>query len=562
MSVLTRSAAWQALERHASAMAGVHLRELFAADPDRFARFSLREGDLLLDYAKHRITEETIGLLLDLARDGDLEGWRARMFQGERINPTEHRPVLHVALRNRSNRPILADGHDVMPQVNAVLRRMRDFSERVRDGAWRGHTGAAVTDVVNIGIGGSDLGPFMVCEALKPYQRGGAQAAEDDSPHQRPLRPHFVSNVDGAHLLDTLAGLDPARTLFVVASKTFTTQETMTNAASARRWLVGALGDERAVAKHFVAVSTNAEAVAAFGIDRANMFEFWDWVGGRYSLWSAIGLPIALALGFARFEELLAGAHAMDEHFRTAPLERNMPVILGLLGIWYRDFLGACSHAVLPYDQHLHRLPAYLQQADMESNGKSVRRDGARVDYATGPIVWGEPGTNGQHAFYQLMHQGTELIPADFLAAAESLTPLGDHHDKLLANFFAQTEALAFGRTADEARAELAAAGLSGAALEALLPHKVFEGNRPSTSILYRRLDPATLGKLIALYEHKIFTQGVLWQINSFDQWGVELGKQLAQVILPELAGSEPIRSHDSSTNGLINHMKSLRTIN
>jgi glucose-6-phosphate isomerase len=546
MSGLTRSAAWRALERHADAMAGVHLRDLFAGDDDRFARFSLRLDDLLLDYAKNRVTEETLRLLRDLARQAELEAWRTRMFSGDKINTTEHRAVLHVALRNRSNRPILVDGRDVMPDVNAVLAKMRDFSERVRSGAWRGHTGEVVTDVVNIGIGGSDLGPHMACEALRPYQRPD-------------LRPHFVSNVDGAHLLDTLAPLDPARTLFVVASKTFTTQETMTNAASARTWLVEGLGDESAVARHFVAVSTSADAVAGFGIRVENMFEFWDWVGGRYSLWSAVGLPIALAVGFARFEQLLAGAHAMDEHFRTAPLERNMPVILALLGIWYRDFLGACSHAVLPYSQHLHRLPAYLQQADMESNGKSVRRDGERVDYATGPIVWGEPGTNGQHAFFQLLHQGTELVPADFLAAAESLTPLGDHHDKLLANFFAQTEALAFGKTADEARAELEREGLSGAELEALLPHKTFEGNRPTSSILFRRLDPATLGKLIALYEHKIFTQGVLWEINSFDQWGVELGKQLAKVILPQLAGAEPVTSHDSSTNGLITHMKALR---
>ena len=423
---------------------------------------------------------------------------------------------------------------------------MREFSEQVRSGAWRGYTGAAMTDIVHIGIGGSDLGPCMVCEALKPYQRPD-------------LRPHFVSNMDGAQLHDTLAPLEPARTLFVIASKTFTTQETMTNAASARAWLVERLGDDAAVAKHFVAVSTNAQAVAAFGIRTENMFEFWDWVGGRYSVWSAIGLPIALAVGFARFEELLAGAHTMDEHFRTTPLEHNMPVIMALLGIWYRDFIGACGHAVLPYSQHLHRLPAYLQQADMESNGKSVRRDGARADYATGPIVWGEAGTNGQHAFYQLLHQGTELVPADFLAAAESLTPLGDHHDKLLANFFAQTEALAFGKTADQVRGELESEGLSGAALAALVPHKVFEGNRPTNSILFRRLDPATLGKLIALYEHKIFTQGVLWDINSFDQWGVELGKQLAKVILPRLAGPEPVTSHDSSTDGLINHMKALR---
>jgi glucose-6-phosphate isomerase len=546
MSGLTRSAAWQALERHADALGGVHLRDLFASDHDRFARFSLRLDDLLLDYAKNRVTGDTMGLLLDLARAAGLEAWRTRMFSGDKINTTEGRAVLHVALRNRSNRPILVDGRDVMPDVNAVLAKMRDFSERVRSGVWGGHTGEVVTDIVNIGIGGSDLGPHMACEALKPYQRPD-------------LRPHFVSNVDGAHLLDTLAPLDPARTLFVIASKTFTTQETMTNAASARRWLVERLGDDAAVARHFVAVSTNAEAVAAFGIRTENMFEFWDWVGGRYSLWSAIGLPIALAVGFARFEELLAGAHAMDEHFRTAPLERNMPVILALLGIWYRDFLGACSHAVLPYSQHLHRLPAYLQQADMESNGKSTRRDGGRVDYATGPIVWGEPGTNGQHAFFQLLHQGTELVPADFLAAAESLIPLADHQDKLLANFLAQTEALAFGKTAEEARSELESEGSSGAALEALLPHKVFEGNRPSNSLLFRRLDPATLGKLIALYEHKIFTQGVLWEVNSFDQWGVELGKQLARVILTQLTGAEPAAGHDSSTDGLIAHVKALR---
>jgi glucose-6-phosphate isomerase len=546
MSALTGSAAWQALGRHAGAMASVHLRELFANDPERFACLSLRSDDLLLDFSKNRITDETLRLLLDLARQADVAGWRDRMFAGDRINTTEQRAVLHTALRNRSNRPVAVDGKDVMPAVNTVLAQMRDFSGRVREGAWRGHAGQTITDVVNLGIGGSDLGPLMVCEALRPYQRSD-------------LRPHFVSNVDGAHLVHTLEGLDPARTLFVVASKTFTTQETMTNAASARAWLVERLGDERAVGRHFVAVSTNAQAVAAFGIDPANMFVFWDWVGGRYSLWSAIGLPIALAVGFERFEELLAGGHAMDEHFRSAPLERNLPVILALLGVWYRNFLGAESHAVLPYDQHLHRLPAYLQQADMESNGKSVRRDGIPVDYATGPIIWGEPGTNGQHAFYQLVHQGTALIPADFLAAAESLTPLGDHHDKLLANFFAQPEALAFGKTALQAQAELEREGLTGAALAALLPHKVFPGNRPSNAILYRRLDPATLGRLIALYEHKIFIQGVLWNINSFDQWGVELGKQLAKAILPELAHATPIASHDSSTNGLINHLKALR---
>ncbi len=546
MSGLTSSAAWQALRHEAQAMGGAHLRDLFARDPQRFDRFSLRIDDFLLDYSKNRITEGTLRLLFDLARQSDLEAWRDRMFAGEKINATEGRAVLHVALRNRSRRRILVDGEDVMPAVNAVLARMRDFAQQLRDGTWKGHGGETITDVVNIGIGGSDLGPCMVCEALHPYQRAD-------------LRVHFVSNVDGAHLMDTLAGLNPARTLFIVASKTFTTQETMTNAGSARAWLTGGLGSQSAVSRHFVAVSTNAAAVQAFGIDPANMFVFWDWVGGRYSLWSAIGLPIAIAVGMERFGELLAGAHAMDEHFRGAPLERNMPVILALLGIWYRDFLGAASQAVLPYDQHLSRLPAYLQQADMESNGKSVRRDGTRVDYATGPIVWGEPGTNGQHAFYQLLHQGTELVPADFIVAAEASVPIGDHHDKLLANFLAQTEALAFGRTAEEACAELDAQGLEGNELTSLLPHKLFPGNRPTSSILYRRLTPATLGRLIALYEHKIFVQGIIWGINSFDQWGVELGKQLAKAILPELSGPAAIGSHDSSTNGLINAVKALR---
>ena len=537
--------AWRALADHAVALKAVHLRELFEKDPQRFDRFAIEDDGLLLDLSKNRITEETLGLLLDLARAVDVEGWRDRMFAGEAINVTEGRAVLHVALRNRSNRPISVDGEDVMPAVNSVLDQMRAFTERVRGGAWRGHDRQTITDIVNIGIGGSDLGPLMVTEALQPYGR------ED-------LRAHFVSNVDGAHLTHCLAKLDPARTLFVVASKTFSTQETMTNATSARSWLVEQSGDESAVSKHFVAVSTNGDAVASFGIDIANMFAFWDWVGGRYSLWSAIGLPIALAIGMNRFEELLEGAHAMDEHFRTAPLERNMPVLLGLVGIWYRNFFDAASHAVLPYDQHLHRLPAYLQQGDMESNGKTIRRDGTRVDYATGPIIWGEPGTNGQHAFYQLIHQGTELIPADFLAAASSQTPLGDHQEKLLANFLAQTEALAFGKTEDEARAELQAAGLGGDKLEALLPHKLFEGNRPTNSILYPKLTPHMLGRLVALYEHKIFIQGIVWNINSFDQWGVELGKQLANTILPELVGDREIDSHDSSTNGLINRIKRL----
>jgi glucose-6-phosphate isomerase len=538
MTALTRQPAWKALQEHAVSMAGRHLRALFQADTDRFDRYSFRLGDLLVDLSKQRIDDETLRRLLDLARAADVEGWRDRMFAGDRINSTENRAVLHTALRNRANRPVTVDGVDVMPGVNAVLAHMRDFTGRVRGGEWRGTSGETITDIVNLGIGGSDLGPLMACEALKPYQRAD-------------LRPHFVSNVDGAHLVHTLARLDPARTLFVIASKTFTTQETMANAASARDWLVEKLGGGADIARHFVAVSTNKEAVAAFGIDPANMFGFWDWVGGRYSMWSAIGLPIALGIGFERFEEMLDGAFAMDEHFRAAPLAENIPVLIALAGIWNHNFLGAASHAVLPYDQHLHRFPAYLQQADMESNGKSVTRDGERVDYATGPIIWGEPGTNGQHAFYQLIHQGTELISADFIAAAQSQTPLGDHHDMLLANCLAQTEALAFGKTAEEVRGEGTA--------EALAPHKVFDGNRPTTTILHDRLTPFALGRLVALYEHKIFVQGIVWNINSFDQWGVELGKQLAKVILPELGGDGAVVSHDSSTSGLIRHLRSRR---
>jgi glucose-6-phosphate isomerase len=545
MTALTTSPAWQTLQAHSETMGKWHLRELFAQDPQRFSRFSLQLGDLLLDYSKHRITADTMRLLVDLARFADIEGWRDKMFTGEKINSTENRAVLHVALRNRSGRSIVVDGSDVMPGIETVLVKMRHFSELVRSGTWRGSTGETITDVVNIGIGGSDLGPVMVCEALKPYQKPD-------------LRAHFVSNVDGAHLTHTLARLDPARTLFIVASKTFTTQETMTNAASARAWLTGVLGED-AVAKHFVAVSTNAAEVARFGMDTANMFEFWDWVGGRYSLWSAVGLPIVLAVGFERFRELLEGAHEMDEHFRSAPLEQNMPVIIGLLGVWYRNFLKASTLALLPYDQHLSRFAAYFQQGDMESNGKSVRRDGSRVDYGTGPVIWGEPGTNGQHAFFQLLHQGTELIPADFLAAVESQTPLGDHHEKLLANFLAQTEALAFGKTAGEVRDEIEKKEMPRATLEALLPHKVFEGNRPTTSLLYQKLTPHRLGSLIALYEHKIFVQGIIWGINSYDQWGVELGKELASRILPKLRGDETVPDHDSSTNGLISHVKRLR---
>ena len=547
MTVPTKTTAWHQLAAHFDAMKTRHMRDLFADDPDRFERFSLRFEDFLLDYSKNRITADTMRYLLDLARDMKVEHWRDRMFAGARLNNTEGRAVLHVALRNRSNRPILIDGKDVMPEVNAVLARMGGFAEQVRSGEWLGYTGRPITDVVNIGIGGSDLGPVMVCEALRPYG------------HER-LSMHFVSNVDGSQIAETLKRLDPETTLFVVASKTFTTQETLTNAHTARDWFLAKAGDVRCVAKHFVAVSTNREGVVAFGIDPQNMFEFWDWVGGRYSLWSAIGLPIVLYVGMGRFEELLAGAHAMDEHFRTEPLERNMPAILGVLGVWYNNFFGACSHAILPYDQYLHRFPAYLQQADMESNGKYVDRDGRRVGYQTGPIIWGEPGTNGQHAFYQLIHQGTKLVPADFIAAAESHNPLGAHHRILLSNYFAQPEALMRGRSYEEACAELEAQGVPEAERLARAPHMVFEGNRPTNSILYRQLTPRTLGSLIALYEHKIFVQGIIWHVNSYDQWGVELGKKLAKVILPELDGDEVVTGHDASTNGLINAYKSLHT--
>ncbi len=545
MSSITTSSAWQALEHHHKDIANVHMRELFARDPRRAERFSLRVGDMLLDYSKNRVTAETMDLLVALAREANLEGWRQRMFSGEMINNTEGRAVLHVALRNAPDQPIYVDDENVMPEVARVLDQMATFSEAVRDGGWRGATGARMTDVVNIGIGGSDLGPVMVTEALKPYQHPD-------------IAVHFVSNVDGTHIAETLKGLDPQTTLFIVASKTFTTQETLTNAETARAWLTDQLGDA-AVAKHFVALSTNTEKVTAFGIDPANMFAFWDWVGGRYSLWSAIGLPIAVAIGMDRFRELLAGGRAMDDHFRSAPLGANMPVVLALIGIWNANFLGAETYAVLPYDQYLHRLPAYLQQADMESNGKYVRRDGARVDYKTGPVLFGEPGTNGQHSFYQLIHQSTRLVPCDFIAPAQSQNPIGNHHPILLSNFFAQTEALMKGKTEAEARAELQAQGVEGEALEDLVGHKVFDGNRPTNSILVRKFDPHTLGMLIALYEHKIFSQGVIWGINSFDQWGVELGKQLAKEILPELASGEIVASHDSSTNALINAYKELR---
>jgi glucose-6-phosphate isomerase len=547
MSTLTESTAWKALQDHHREVASLHMRDLFKADPRRFEKFSLQWNDFLIDYSKNRITEKTMSLLFDLARSRDIKGWTGKMFSGEKINSTEHRAVLHIALRNRSNKPIIVEGSDVMPAVNKVLAHVREFSESVRSGSWKGYTGQPITDVVNIGIGGSDLGPVMITEALKPYG------------HSR-LSVHFVSNVDGTHVAETVKKLNPETTLFIISSKTFTTQETIVNAESAKKWFLDHAKDSSAVAKHFVAVSTNAKAVTAFGIDTRNMFEFWDWVGGRYSLWSAIGLSIALFIGMDGFEELLSGAHEMDEHFLSAPYEHNIPVILGLLGVWYNNFFGSESHAIIPYDQYLHRFAAYLQQGDMESNGKGVTRDGTGVDYSTGPIIWGEPGTNGQHAFFQLIHQGTKLIPVDFLAPVQSHNPLGNHHPILLSNFFAQTEALMQGKTAEMARRELEAAGVAGEELSKLLPHKVFPGNRPTNSILIKKLTPRTLGSLVAMYELKIFVQGVIWNVNSFDQWGVELGKQLAKAILPELAGEGAVTTHDSSTNGLIRFYKQWRS--
>jgi len=540
---LTETAPWKALEAHYGEIRDVHMRELFAADPDRFSRFSLEIGDLLFDYSKNRIDQTTIRLLCGLARASGVGEAAHAMYSGEKVNWTEDRAVLHVALRNRANTPILVDGEDVMPRVGAVLEKMRDFSEAVRSGGWLGFTGRPIKAVVNIGIGGSDLGPAMICEALTPYC---------DGPRVR-----FISNVDATDFVEKTRGLDPAETLFVVASKTFTTSETMTNAHTARRWLVDALGDEAAVARHFVALSTNREAVEAFGIAPESIFEFWDWVGGRYSSWSAIGLTVALAVGFDRFVELLDGAYAVDRHFIEVPLEENIPVLMAMLGIWYRDFFGASTKAVLPYDQYLRRFPAYLQQADMESNGKSVDRDGCRVDYATGPVIWGEAGTNGQHAFYQLIHQGTELVPCDFIGVINSHNPIGDHQQKLVANCFAQTEALMRGRTADEVEAELRLRGLDDEEIQALVPHKVFDGNRPTNTIVLDRVTPRSLGMLIALYEHQIFVQGVVWRVNSFDQWGVELGKVLAGRILGEekklLEGEEvDLSHHDSSTRALI----------
>jgi len=539
---------WRDLQKHYTTMQGVHLRTLFADDPARGERMTAEAAGVYLDYSKNRITDETLALLVKLAERSGLRARIDAMFYGEKINVTEDRAVLHVALRAPKGASIVVDGKNVVPEVHAVLDKMAAFADRVRGGQWTGHTGKRIRNVVNIGIGGSDLGPAMAYEALKHY-----------SDRAKTFR--FVSNVDGTDFVEATRDLDPAETLFIISSKTFTTLETMTNAHSARDWsLRGLGGDAKAVAKHFVAVSTNAEKVAEFGIDTANMFEFWDWVGGRYSLWSAIGLSIACVIGMDNFEELLAGGHDMDEHFRTAPLAENVPVLLGLLGVWYANFFDAQSHAILPYDQYMHRFAAYFQQGDMESNGKSVDRQGHLVDYTTGPVIWGEPGTNGQHAFYQLIHQGTKLVPCDFLAAVETHNPLGRHHELLLANFFAQPEALMRGLDENEARQELTAQGLTAERLEALLPHKVFPGNRPTSSLLYQKLDPRTLGGLIALYEHKIFVQGVIWQINSFDQWGVELGKVLAKRIGSELeAASEPALAHDGSTNTLIRRYRAAR---
>ena len=544
MTNLTQSAAWTALQKHQQSLENTTLRQLFDDDPKRFDKFSLTFNSILFDYSKNRITSETVALLLDLAKQADVFGNRNKMFAGDKINFTEQRAVLHTALRNQSNRPVIVEGQDVMPDVRAVLEKMKAFSKRVIDGDWKGYTGKPITDIVNIGIGGSDLGAVMVTEALKPYKTR--------------LNVHFVSNVDGTHIAETLKKLEPETTMFLVASKTFTTQETMTNAESAKAWFLKSAGSSD-VAKHFIALSTNQEKVEAFGIDPVNMFEFWDWVGGRYSLWSAIGLSIVLAIGYDNFQELLAGAFDADEHFRNAPPEQNIPLLMGLLGIWYNNFWDAESHAILPYDQYLHRFAAYLQQGDMESNGKGVDRDNLPVDYTTGPIIWGEPGTNGQHAFYQLIHQGTKLIPCDFLASVNSHNPLGDHHAKLLSNFLAQTEALMKGKTLDEAESELRASGLSEADVKRLAPSKVFPGNRPTNSFFLERLTPKTLGVLLAFYEHKIFVQGIVWNINSYDQMGVELGKQLAGVLLPQLQSAEPVTTHDSSTNGLIAFYKAKR---
>ncbi|HHF3788326.1 TPA: glucose-6-phosphate isomerase [Haemophilus influenzae] len=543
----THTQAWKFLEAHKAELSNTTIQDLFKQEKNRFDDYSLTfNNQILVDFSKNNINQTTLSLLRQLTQECALNSAKEAMFTGEKINRTENRAVLHTALRNRANTPVLVDGKDVMPEINAVLAKMKDFCQRIISGEWKGYTGKSISDVVNIGIGGSDLGPYMVTEALRPYKNH--------------LNMHFVSNVDGTHIAETLKKVNPETTLFLVASKTFTTQETMTNAQSARDWLLKAAKNESAVAKHFAALSTNAKDVEKFGIDTNNMFEFWDWVGGRYSLWSAIGLSIALSIGFENFEALLNGAHEMDKHFRSAPIEKNIPTTLALVGLWNSNFLGAQTEAILPYDQYLHRFAAYFQQGNMESNGKYVDRDGNVINnYQTGPIIWGEPGTNGQHAFYQLIHQGTTLIPCDFIAPAQSHNPLADHHNKLLSNFFAQTEALAFGKTKEEVEAEFIKAGKSLDDVKNIVPFKVFTGNKPTNSILVQKITPFTLGALIAMYEHKIFVQGVIFNIFSFDQWGVELGKQLANRILPELTDSEKVASHDSSTNGLINQFKAWR---
>jgi len=547
MSQINQLPIWQSLNQHKKDIESISLREMFKSDPNRFNQFHIQFNDLLLDYSKHRISKETISLLVKLAKEADVEGWRNRMFEGEKINSTEHRAVLHTALRNQNISPIISDGEDVMPKVKNVLKKMRRFSEEVRSGQWKGFTGKAITSVINIGIGGSDLGPAMVCQALKAYG-------------SKTITPYFVSNVDGADLSQALEKCNPETTLFVIASKTFTTQETMTNAFSARDWFLKAAKENQHIKKHFVALSTNQHAVSQFGIDTENMFEFWDWVGGRYSLWSAIGLSIALYIGMDGFEDLLKGGFEMDEHFKTAPIEQNIPMMMGLLGIWYINFFNFPTHAILAYDQGLSKLAPYLQQADMESNGKFINRDGEHIDFHTGPVIWGEVGTNGQHAFYQLLHQGTEIVPADFIMPIESQYALGkdgnEHHKILLSNFIAQTQSLMLGKTYNEARAEIEKQGYEGEDIESFIPQKTFEGNRPTSSILFKKLTPKTLGQIIAMYEHKIFTQGIIWNINSFDQWGVEYGKQIAKQVLPKLSEKTPTDNFDSSTNGLINYIK------
>ena len=542
----TETQSWENLIVHFKEMKSLHMKDLFASDPERFNKYTIRFNDILVDYSKNIITEETLRLLLNLIEEVGLKDAIDKMFSGDRINETEERAVLHIALRNRESIPIYVNGKDVMPEVNAVLDKMKEFSNKIISGEWKGFTGKKITDMVNIGIGGSDLGPVMVTECLRPYAKEG-------------LAVHFVSNVDGTHITEALKQLNPETTLFLIASKTFTTQETMTNAFSAREWFLTCAKDQTHVPKHFVAISTNSEKVEEFGIDKDNMFVFWDWVGGRYSLWSAIGLSIACYIGYENYTELLQGAYEMDNHFRDTTFEKNIPVILALTGIWYNNFFGAQTEVILPYDQYMHRFPAYFQQGNMESNGKFVGRNGKKVNYQTGPVIWGEPGTNGQHAFYQLIHQGTKIIPADFLAPAISHNRIGEHHNILLSNFFAQTEALMNGKTKEDVIEELKQDGKSDDEIQKLYPHKVFEGNKPTNSILFTKLTPRVMGSLIAMYEHKIFVQGVIWNIFSFDQWGVELGKQLAKKILPELEDDKPVESHDSSTNGLINAFKEMR---